>query len=99
MILCAGFVVNAMPHLCLLQHLVLSDSEWLEGLLDMLAHFSKISLLWEFRLCLSVAVRKPYFIHFSSIRNLLKSLVRSFIYNFFPPSDSIALFSFVLKLL
>lgn len=51
-ILCTDFdpttLLSASCLFCLMSHLVLSSSEWLGGLLDMLAHFSKISLLWSF---------------------------------------------------
>ena len=51
-ILCIDFdptsLLSASCLSCLMQHLVLSSSEWLGGLLDALARFSKISLLWSF---------------------------------------------------
>lgn len=51
-ILCTDFdpttPLSASCLFCLMSHLVLSSSEWLGGLLDMLAHFSKISLPWSF---------------------------------------------------
>ena len=51
-ILCIDFdptsLLSASCLSCLMQHLVLSSSEWLGGLLDTLARFSKISLLWSF---------------------------------------------------